>query len=149
MIVFKENFQHVQELQKQYIKKYVKPRNYVLSEKVWLNSKYIKTKWNCKLEAKFFGLFKVLHLVGKQAYKLELSKKRRIYDVFHVSLMEQNITRKEQVEITIELDKDNSKEYEVETDCNSEVYANELDSGHLLGLYYLVSWKSYSEEENT
>ena len=59
-----------------------------LAEKVWLNSKYIKTKQNCKLEAKFFGLFRVLHHVGKQAYKLKLPKKWKIYDVFYVSLLE-------------------------------------------------------------
>ncbi len=34
---------------------------------------------------------------------------------------------------------DNGKEYEVEAIRNSEVYAKELDSGHLSGFYYLVS----------
>ena len=29
------------------------------------------------------------------------------------------------------------------------VYARESKSGHLLGFYDLVSWKKYSEEENT
>lgn len=41
------------------------------------------------------------------------------------------------------------KEYKVETICNSAVYAKESDSGHIPGPYYLVSWKSYPEEENT
>ena len=54
------------------------------SNKVWLNSKYIKTKQNRKLEAKFFGPFQVLYPVAKQVYKLELSKKWRIHDIFHV-----------------------------------------------------------------
>lgn len=46
------------------------------SDKIWLNGKYIKTKnQNCKLEAKFFGFFKVLYLVKNQAYKLKLSMK--------------------------------------------------------------------------
>ena len=31
---------------------------------------------------------------------------------------------------------------------NNTVYARELESGHLPGLYYLVSWKIYLEEEN-
>ena len=65
-----------------------------------------------------------------------------------MSLLEQNITRKRQVEITIELDKGNSKDYKVEVICNSVVYVRELE-GHLSSLYYLVSWKDYPEEENT
>ena len=51
--------------------------------------------------------------MGKQAYKLELPKKWRIYDVFHVSLLEQNITRKEQVDENVT---------EFETGSNDEEY---------------------------
>ena len=72
--ICRENLQHAQKLQKQAHDKGVKPRNYVLGDKVWLNNKYIKTKRNWKLKAKFFGPFQVLHPVGKQAYKLELPK---------------------------------------------------------------------------
>ncbi len=140
MTVCRENLPHAQELQKQYHDKHTKPRSYALGENIWLNSKYIKTKQNCKLEAKFFGSFRVLHPVEKQAYKLELPKKWRIHDDFHVSLLEQDITKKKWVEIAIKLDEGASKEYEVEIICNSTIYANESDSGHhLLGLYYLVS----------
>ncbi len=67
MAVCRENLQHAQELQKQYHNKHAKPRSYAPSNKVWLNSEYIKTKWNRKLEAKFFGPFWVLHPVYKQA----------------------------------------------------------------------------------
>ena len=65
MIVCRENLYHAQELQKRAHNKGAKPRSYAPSKKVWLNSKYIKTKRNRKLEAKFFGLFQVLHPVGK------------------------------------------------------------------------------------
>ena len=74
MILCCVNLYHAQKLQKQAHNKGIKPKSYAPSEKVWLNSKYIKTKCNQKLEAKFFGPFRVLHLVEKQAYKLELSK---------------------------------------------------------------------------
>ena len=43
----------------------------------------------------------------------------------------------------------NEEEYEVEGIRNSMVYAKESEAGHLPGLYYLVSWKGYSKEENT
>ncbi len=52
--------------------------------------------------------------------------------------------------VWLKLDKGNSKEYEIDTIYDSEVYVKELDSGYyLLGLYYLILWKSYSKEENT
>ena len=75
IIVCQENLYHTQELQERAYNKGVKPQSYALGKKVWLNNKYIKTKRKRKLEAKFFRPFWVLHLVGKQAYKLELPKK--------------------------------------------------------------------------
>ena len=57
MTVCWENPHYARELQKRAHNKGVKPSNYVPDDKVWLNSKYIKTKQNWKLEAKFFGPF--------------------------------------------------------------------------------------------
>ena len=94
----------------------------------------------------------MLHPVGKQAYKLELPKKWRIHDIFHVLLQELDITRKGRVDknaMKLDAGNDDSGEYEVEAIRDSAVYARELESGRLLGLYYLVSWKRYPEEKNT
>ena len=57
MTVCRENLQHAQELQKRAHDKGVKPKSYAPGDKVWLNSKYIKTKQNQKLKAKFFRPF--------------------------------------------------------------------------------------------
>ena len=151
MIVCQKNLHHAQKLQKRAHDKGVKPQSYSSDEKIWLNSKYIKTKSNRKLEAKFFGPFQVLHPVEKQAYKLEFPKKWRIDDVFHVSLLKQDTTWKGRVdENAEELDAgDDNEKYEVEAIRDSAVYARESELGHLLSLYYLVSWKRYLEEENT
>ena len=46
MIFCKENLLHAQELQKRAHDKGVKTRSYAPGDKVWLNSKYIKTKRN-------------------------------------------------------------------------------------------------------
>ena len=54
MAAYKKNLQYVKKLQKQSHNIGTKPRSYVPVKKVWLNSKYIKTKYNRKLEAKFF-----------------------------------------------------------------------------------------------
>ena len=100
----------------------------------------------------FFRPFQLLHLVDKQAYKLKLPKKWRVYNVFHMLLLEQDTTRKGRViEKISELDTGNkdSKKYKVEAIWNCAIYANKLESGHLPGLYYLIAWKSYLKKQNT
>ena len=59
----------------------------------------------------------MLHLVSKQAYKLELPRKWRIYDVFHISLLEQDTTKKKQVndtQLDFKFKAGNNKEYEID-----------------------------------
>ena len=51
--------------------------------------------------------------------------------------------------LELDISNDNSKEYKVEAIWDSAVYANKLESGHLQGLYYLVTKKGYPKEENT
>ena len=65
-----------------------------------------------------------------------------MHNVFHMSLLEQNTTRKKQMDKELwelELKAGNSKEYEVEAIWDSVVYASESESGQLLDLYYLVT----------
>ena len=45
-------------------------------------------------------------------------------------------------------DASNNKKYEVEAIINSTIYAQKA-KGHLLGLYYLVSYKGYPKKEHT
>ncbi len=52
-----QNLLHAWELQKKAHDKGVKYRSFAPSKKIWLNSIYIKTKMNKKLESKFFGPF--------------------------------------------------------------------------------------------
>ena len=65
IIVCQENLYYTQKLQKRVHNKGVKLWSYAFGEKVWLNSKYIKTKRNQNLEAKFFELIRVLYSVRK------------------------------------------------------------------------------------
>ena len=60
MAVCQQNLHLAQELQKQAHNKGVKPWSYAPGNMVWLNSKHLKTKRNCKLKAKFLGSFRVL-----------------------------------------------------------------------------------------
>ena len=95
------------------------------------------------MKTKFFGQFRILYPIGKQVYKLELLRNWIVHNVFHVSLLEQEITRKRRVDEEvrqIEFDAgNNSGKYKMEAIWNSAVYARESESGHLPGLYYLVS----------
>ena len=142
MTVCWENLYHAQELQKQAHNKGIKPRSYALGEKVWLNNKYIKPKCNRKLEAKFFRPFQVLYSIGKQAYKLELPKRWRMHNVFYMSLLEQNITKRERVDKRVKelkLESGNSEEYKVVAIWDSVVYTSESKSSQLPSLYYLIA----------
>ena len=95
--------------------------------------------------------FSSIILISKQAYKLELPKKWRIYNVFHISLLEQDITKKGQMndtQLNFELEANNNEEYKVKSIWDSAVYASPSATEQLLRLYYLVLWKDYLEKEN-
>ena len=51
-------------------------------------------------------------------------------------------------QLDFEFEAGDDKEYEVDGIRDSAIYARE-SAGQLPGLYYLVSWKDYPEEENT
>ena len=75
-----------------------------------------------------------------------------MHNIFHVSLLEQDKTRKERVDKRVkelELKAGNSEEYEIEAIWDSAVHANKLESGQLPDLYYLVACKGYPKEKNT
>ncbi len=72
-----------------------------------------------------------------------------------MSLLEQDTTRKGRVDKALpepekefEFEAGDNKEYEVEAIIDSAVYAQQAND-QIPGLYYLVLWKSYLEEENT
>lgn len=75
-----------------------------------------------------FDFFKVLYLVGKQAYKLELEAKSKICDVFDILILEQNITKRVQAndELVLELEFKigRNKEYEMKAIEDKAVYAD-------------------------
>ncbi len=71
-----------------------------------------------------------------------------------MSLLEQNTIKNGRVDKTTSRlefkNDDDGKEYKIKAIRDSTVYAKKPDSSHhLQGLYYLVSWKNYPEEENT
>lgn len=89
----------------------------------------------------------------KIGLQTEINKKQRIHNVFQVLLLEQNTTKKEQLDKTmlpVEFDnsKNKSREYKVKAIRDSRVYIRDSEN-HLLGLYYLISCKTYLKKKNT
>ena len=82
-----------QQSQAEYADKHRKSRDYKVDDSVWLNTKYIRTKRNRKLEFKDFGPFLITEVVDSQSYRLKLSDRWRIHNVFHVSLLDKDSSK--------------------------------------------------------
>lgn len=65
--------------------------------------------------------------------------------------MEQDITGKGRVDEMTKpkLDQSERKEYDFTVICDNIVYTKNIEEGQLSGLYYLILWQSYPEEENS
>ncbi len=86
----------------------------------------MKTKANQKFKNKFFGPFRVFFAIEKQLYNLKLSTKWKIYDVFYVLLLEQDITKIKQINKLLKPKKKfetkDNKEFKIESIIYSAVY---------------------------
>lgn len=74
-----------------------------------------------------------------------------IHDVFHISLLKHNITKKKQVDkiITQFEFKASSKKYKIKEIWNNTIYIKKLETkSHPPGLYYLVLWKNYFKKKH-
>lgn len=109
---------------------------------MWLSKKHIKTKQNPKLEHKYLGPFEILETVRKQAYRLKLPAKWRIYLVFYVSLLERDITRREAVDQNIadqlKFEEGEQPEQEIDSIIEGMVFVKKAIDGRPLELYYLI-----------
>ena len=56
-------------------------------EKVWLDSRNLKTLYHKKMAPKWEGLFKIIDMLGPLTYRLKLPETWRIHSVFHASLL--------------------------------------------------------------
>ena len=93
MVVCKKIMLAAQQSQAEYADEYRKLRDYKVDGYVWLDTKYIRTKRNRKLEFKNFGPFLITDVVDSQSYQLKLSDRWRIPSVFHVSLLKEDSSK--------------------------------------------------------
>jgi transposase InsO family protein len=66
-----------------------KPMEFSMGDQVLLSAKNLKLRRpNRKLAERFVGPFKIVEIIGKQAYRLELPQELAVHPTFHVSLLE-------------------------------------------------------------
>ena len=157
--VLKINLTHAQKQQIKYKNAWTKTtmhfdvRNYVN-----LNDKNIRIKRNKKLKWKFFEFFKILETIEDQTYRIDISKRWRIHNVFHVSFLERiKVKRKKKVSLkftyqfeNIDIDENEitKKIYDVEVIENNKIFKENQISKKSYSesdLYYLIRWKNYEK----
>ena len=117
---------------------------------MWLNIKYIRIKRNRKLEFKNFGSFLITDVIDSQLYRLKLSDRWRIHNVFHVSLLEKDSSKQGEISHQrlddMKFDEGDAHDYAVAGIVNSAVFDD--DDGKAGGLYYLVHWEGCPDSED-
>ena len=117
------------------------PRHYKVGDKVYLNSKNIKsTRPNKKLDYKFYSPYEVEMPICKQAYRLRLPKVMKIYDVFHVLLLEPYNKGVGGEPVPLSIIVNGKEEFKVEEVLDSRL--------HYKKLQYLVMWLDYLTSDN-
>ena len=137
---------------------------YSVGDLVMLNGKNIRTRRAAKkLDAKLFGPFKVVRLVGQggQSVELELPQRWRVHNVFHTSLIEPYRTsvrglRDEPIAVTDSGYVDRlGVTHEVGYDVEGNQVLEDFEVEEIMGSHYnaerkkvlyLIKWKGYLEE---
>ena len=100
--ILKINLLITQTQQIMYKNEHTKFMSYKIENYVNLNDKNIKIKRNKILKWKFFESFKIFECIENQIYRLNLFKRWRIHNVFHVFFLKKfNINRKKRANVTI------------------------------------------------
>ena len=156
--VLKTNLIHAQKQQIKYKNVKIKKANFKIENYVNVNDKNIRIKRNKKLEWKFFESFKIFDTIENQVYRINIFKRWRIHNVFHVSLLKKvKVKREEKISLkftyqseNIDIEKDETTEeiYDVEAIKNSKIFKkNQISkkSYSESNLYYFIRWKNYEK----
>ena len=116
--------------------------NFTLSqkgEKVWLDSRNLKTLYHKKMAPKREGPFEIVDVLKPLTYRLNLPETWRIHNVFHASLLRQyrenDIYRANYERPPAELDHEGQEVY------NVEAILKHRRRGR--GYQYFVKWEGY------
>jgi len=115
---------------------------YNVGDLVLLSLKNLKIRApSRKLAPRQQGPYRIIDIVGKQAYRLALPKEMsRIHNVFHVSLLEPWRSRDgaEELPMPVHLEEGEAPEWEVEAVLNKRTHKGKVE--------YLVKWKGWPVE---
>jgi hypothetical protein len=139
----KEHWRTASEAQAKHYNKRHKPIAFKRGDLVALSTKNLRIKGSRKLSPRFIGPFRVLDMIGKQAYRLSLPNQySRIHNVFHVSLLEPWHQRQERTnpEAMPMPDLEDDEEWEIEEVKDEQKFHGQP---HLL-----VKWKGWPSEYN-
>ena len=141
----KDNIAMAQTTQKKYADQRRVPMEFAVGDSVYLSTADLNLQRpSKKLSQKRIGPYKILAKVGKVAYKLDIPRRLRIFDTFHVSKLEQYHAdpfpsraplRPPPVMV------DNAEIYEVDYLLDSRIHRRRLQ--------YLVKWTGYPEADST
>ena len=84
----RENLQRSVGLQQKYYDQRHRDLHYEVGDLVLLSTRNLRMKGTpAKLQCRFVGPFKIIEVIGQQAYRLTLPEDWKIHPVFHVSLL--------------------------------------------------------------
>jgi len=137
-----ERWRKAQEAQARAYNKNHTPKMYNVGDLVLLSLKNLKIRApSRKLAPRQQGPYRIIDIVGKQAYRLALPKEMsRIHNVFHVSLLEPWRSRDgaEELPMPVHLEEGEAPEWEVEAVLNKRTHKGKVE--------YLVKWKGWPVE---
>jgi hypothetical protein len=139
--ILRENIEHAKAAMKKYADKKRTARTYAIGDRVMLRTKNIATtRPSRKLDNRQLGPFKIIDIVGSNAYTLKLPPTyRQIHPTFHVSLLEP-FSDPQGKHANPPGPEDNG-EWEVEKILQERIY----NGKHT----YLVKWKGWSVADAT
>ncbi|QRV88083.1 Retrotransposable element Tf2 protein [Ceratobasidium sp. AG-Ba] len=121
-------------------------REYKIGDKVWLVSQNVTTRRpSKKLDSKKLGPFVISEKISSHAYRLDLPKTMKSYNVFHINLLapftEDKDFHRRQARPPPIITEEGEEQYEVDHVVAWEQRKN--------GLYYQIRWKGYDPIEDT
>ena len=117
---------------------------FIKGQKVWLDMRNLRTKYNKKITPKREGPFEITEVLGPVTYRLRLPKTWRIHNVFHSILLKPFTETSQYGPVKTKPPPDlieGEEQYEVD---------HIISHRKRLGRYsYLVRWTGYGPEEDS